>query len=102
MRSVGLENNTTSFVLTTHQANSEQYQRAADEAENFVGESSTIPTSPPGGGRPRQVNPDEISPQRPTPQESANAQPRLEEDTNYQQEKNQQPQETGKNLDILA
>ena len=38
MRSVGIENSVTSLALTTHQANNEQYQRSADEAENFVNE----------------------------------------------------------------
>ena len=36
MRSVGIENSVTSLALTTHQANNAQYQRSADEAENFV------------------------------------------------------------------
>ena len=44
MRSVGIENSVTSLALTTHQANNEQYQRSADEAENFVNE-STVPTA---------------------------------------------------------
>tara|TARA_B100000745_G_scaffold300384_1_gene254140 strand:+ start:2431 stop:2727 length:297 start_codon:yes stop_codon:yes gene_type:complete len=46
MRSVGIENSVTSLALTTHQANNEQYQRSADEAENFVN-GSTAPTASP-------------------------------------------------------
>ena len=42
MRSVGIENSVTSLALTTHQANNEQYQRSADEAENFVNENIAL------------------------------------------------------------
>ena len=51
MRSDGLENSATSFSLSTHQANTEQYQRRADEAENFVNESQTPDATPPEDGR---------------------------------------------------
>ena len=47
MRSAGLENSVTSFSLSTHQANNEQYQRRADEAENFVDESQAPEAPPP-------------------------------------------------------
>ena len=47
MRSVGIENSVTSLALTTHQANNEQYQRSADEAENFVNGSTAPTASPP-------------------------------------------------------
>lgn len=46
MRSVGIENSVTSLALTTHQANNEQYQRSADEAENFVNGSTAPPPHP--------------------------------------------------------
>jgi len=51
MRTAGLENGVTSFTLSTHQANNEQYQRRADEAENFVNESQTTEATPPEDGR---------------------------------------------------
>ena len=51
MRSAGLENSVTSFSLSTHQANNEQYQRRADEAENFVNESQAPEAPPPEEGR---------------------------------------------------
>ena len=52
MRSVGIENSVTSLALTTHQANNEQYQRSADEAENFVNENIAPTASPPEEGPP--------------------------------------------------
>ena len=52
MRSVGIENSVTSLALTTHQANNEQYQRSADEAENFVNENTAPTASPPEEGPP--------------------------------------------------
>ena len=52
MRSVGIENSVTSLALTTHQANNEQYQRSADEAENFVNGSTAPTASPPEEGLP--------------------------------------------------
>jgi len=102
MRSVGLENSVTSLALTTHQATAEQYQRSADEAENFVEESTEPPASPPEEGKTRQANPQEVSSQQATQPKEASSQPRLEEDANLQREENLQPQETGKRLDVRA
>ena len=53
MRSVGIENSVTSLALTTHQANNAQYQRSADEAENFVNGSTAPP--PEEGLSPKQI-----------------------------------------------
>ena len=94
MRSVGIENSVTSLALTTHQANNEQYQRSADEAENFVN-GSTAPTASPLKKRssPPQANPQEANSRRTPAQEGVSTQ---------SDQENIQPQETGKNLDVRA
>ena len=94
MRSVGIENSVTSLALTTHQANNEQYQRSADEAENFVNESTAPTASPPEEGPPPQANPQEANSRRTPAQEGVSTQSEPKEDI--------QPQETGKNLDVRA
>ena len=94
MRSVGIENSVTSLALTTHQANNEQYQRSADEAENFVNENTAPTASPPEEGPPPQANPQEANSRRTPAQEGVSTQSEPQE--------NIQPQETGKHLDVRA
>ena len=94
MRSVGIENSVTSLALTTHQANNEQYQRSADEAENFVNKNKAPTASPPEEGPPPQANPQEANSRRTPAQEGVSTQSEPQE--------NIQPQETGKNLDVRA
>ena len=94
MRSVGIENSVTSLALTTHQANNEQYQRSADEAENFVNENIAPTASPPEEGPPPQATPQEANSRRTPAQEGVSTQSEPQE--------NIQPQETGKNLDVRA
>tara|TARA_B100002003_G_scaffold225210_1_gene231086 strand:- start:165 stop:449 length:285 start_codon:yes stop_codon:yes gene_type:complete len=94
MRSVGIENSVTSLALTTHQANNEQYQRSADEAENFVNENTAPTASPPEEGPPPRANPQEANSRRTPAQEGVSTQSEPQE--------NIQPQETGKNLDVRA
>ena len=93
MRSVGIENSVTSLALTTHRANNEQYQRSADEAENFVNGSTAPTASPPEEGLPPQANPQEANSSRTPAQEGVSTQ---------SDQENIQPQETGKNLDVRA
>ena len=94
MRSVGIENSVTSLALTTHQANNEQYQRSADEAENFVNGSTAPTASPPEEGLP----PKQI-PKRQTQDELLR---KNRVSTQSEPQENIQPQETGKNLDVRA
>ena len=94
MRSVGIENSVTSLALTTHQANNEQYQRSANEAENFVNENIAPTASPPEEGPHPQANPQEANSRRTPAQEGVSTQSEPQE--------NIQPQETGKNLDVRA
>ena len=94
MRSAGLENSATSFSLSTHQANTEQYQRRADEAENFVNESQMPEATPPEDGRSEQVPPQEANPQ----QEVDSPQ----EETPPQSEEESQSRDVGGNLDVRA
>ena len=94
MRSVGIENSVTSLALTTHQANNEQYQRSADEAENFVNENTAPTASTPEEGPPPRANPQEANSRRTPAQEGVSTQSEPQE--------NIQPQETGKNLDVRA
>ena len=95
MRSAGLENSVTSFSLSTHQANTEQYQRRADEAENFVNESQTPEATPPEDGRSEQIPPQgQPAPQEETP-------PQSEEESDTQQEESQS-RDVGGNLDVRA
>ena len=107
MRSAGLENSVTSFSLSTHQANNEQYQRRADEAENFVDESQAPEAPPPEEGRSEQVPPQEQSaPQETNPQQEvdspqAEAPPQPEEESDSQQEESQS-RDIGDNLDVRA
>ena len=101
MRSAGLENSVTSFSLSTHQANNEQYQRRADEAENFVDESQAPEAPPPEEGRSEQVPPQETNPQQEVDSPQAEAPPQPEEESDTQQEESQS-RDIGDNLDVRA
>jgi hypothetical protein len=101
MRSAGLENSVTSFSLSTHQANNEQYQRRADEAENFVDESQAPEAPPPEEGRSEQVPPQETNPQEEVDSPQAEAPPQSEEESDTQQEESQS-RDIGGNLDVKA
>lgn len=107
MRSSGVENSVTSFTLSTHQANNEQYQRRADEAENFVNESQMAEETPPEGGRSEQVSPQEQSASsEANSQQEVDAQqeetpPQSEEESNTPQEESQ-ARDFGGNLDVRA
>jgi len=101
MRSAGLENSVTSFSLSTHQANNEQYQRRADEAENFVNESQAPEAPPPEEGRSEQVPPQETNPQQEVDSPQAEAPPQPEEESDTQQEESQS-RDIGDNLDVRA
>jgi hypothetical protein len=101
MRSAGLENSVTSFSLSTHQANNEQYQRRADEAENFVDESQAPEAPPPEEGRSEQVPPQETNPQQEVDSPQAEAPPQSEEESDTQQEESQS-RDIGGNLDVKA
>ena len=101
MRSAGLENSVTSFSLSTHQANAEQYQRRADEAENFVNESQTPEATPPEDGRSEQVPPQEASPQQEVDSPQEETPPQSEEESDTQQEESQS-RDVGGNLDVRA
>jgi len=107
MRTTGLENSVTSFALSTHQANNEQYQRRANEAENFVNESQATEATPPEDERPEQVPPQEQSAsQEANSQQEVDSQqeetpPQPEEEPNTQHEESQS-RDLGDNLDVRA
>ena len=101
MRSAGLENSVTSFSLSTHQANTEQYQRRADEAENFVNESQMPEATPPEDGRAEQVPPQEANPQQEVDSPQEETPPQSEEESDTQQEESQS-RDVGGNLDVRA
>ena len=101
MRSACLENSVTSFSLSTHQANTEQYQRRADEAENFVNESQMPEATPPEDGRSEQVPPQEANPQQEVDSPQEETPPQSEEESDTQQEESQS-RDVGGNLDVRA
>ena len=107
MRSAGLESSATSFSLSTHQANTEQYQRRADEAENFVNESQMPEATPPEDGRSEQIPPQgQPAPQEASPQQEVDSPqeetpPQSEEESDTQQEESQS-RDVGGNLDVRA